>query len=267
MRNFKRFSGKVIRQPRYSARVAVQRARAYLAYYMDNGFARAPEAITFFLTYRCNLRCRMCGQWGDVGTSKDRPGKTMERDISFTELKNIVDDIAFFRPNITLFGGEPLLHHHVPDLVRHIKHNGLHCLMITNGSLLGRHGDELIESGLDELNVSLDGAGKLHDEIRGVPGLYYRVIDGLRHIARMKEEKKLRTPLVNLQCTINRYNYRYLDQMIEVAKEVQADALTFHNLIFLSSGILDQQKPFDELLHCSSSGWKGFLFEPSIDPD
>jgi radical SAM protein with 4Fe4S-binding SPASM domain len=54
--------------------------------------------------------------------------------------------------------------------------------------------------------------------------------------------------------------------MTEVAKDLKADSLTFHNLIFLDQAALSGQKPLDEELSCSSKSWEGFVIDPGIDP-
>ncbi|RJR21268.1 MAG: radical SAM protein [Nitrospiraceae bacterium] len=266
-RNSRRFLGKIFNQPVYAGKVAAKRSKAYYAYYAGNGEAGLPEAVTLFLTHRCNLRCRMCGQWGDQGVTRNKPAGDRTADMPVEDMKKIIDDIASFRPNITLFGGEPLLHRHAHELIGYIKKKELHCLMITNGSMLSRYGHGLVESGLDELNVSVDGGMELHDEIRGVPGLYSRIMDGLKEVTDLKEKMKTKTPLINLQCTINRHNYRHLEQMVTVAEEIRANSLTFHNLIFLDRDTMEKQLEFDRMLDCSSLNWEGFVCEPQVDPE
>jgi MoaA/NifB/PqqE/SkfB family radical SAM enzyme len=265
-RNFRRFLSKGLKQPLYAARVTIRRARAYFSYYLRSGRASSPEAITLFLTYHCNLRCRMCGQWGESGITKKQSNRSIKGELSFEEMKKIIDDVSAFKPNITLFGGEPLLHHHCLDLIRHIKSKGMHCLMITNGSMLKDIAVEVVEAGLDELNVSIDGGRDLHDKIRGMPDLFDRVVNGLKGVTQIKTEKNRKRPLINLQCTITGDNYKHLEQMIDVARQLRADSLTFHNLIFINKGLIEKQKEYDEALQCSSASWEGFLFEPHIEP-
>jgi hypothetical protein len=55
--------------------------------------------------------------------------------------------------------------------------------------------------------------------------------------------------------------------MIGAAIDLGADSLTWHNLIFSTSGILDRQKEVDTALGADSSAWNGFLFESGIDPE
>ena len=264
--NAKRFLRKSLQQPLYALRVLAKRTTAYLSYWAGDGKAAYPESITLFLTHRCNLQCRMCGQWGREGVTKKHDAQYINTELSTDKLKEIINDVSSFRPNITLFGGEPMLYRGSAEIIRHIKDKGMHCLMITNGSLLAEAAKDIVDSGLDELNVSLDGGRELHDEIRGMPGLFDRIMDGLKKVRAIKLETKKKGPLINLQCTITQYNYKHLEQMLDVAKEACVDSLTFHNLIFLSSDALEREKEFDKALGCESAEWQGFKFEPGIDP-
>ncbi|MEM7816954.1 MAG: radical SAM protein, partial [Candidatus Aenigmatarchaeota archaeon] len=132
IKNFKRFFYKFLKQPSYALRVA--KRRFFIKFFYKFNKTIMPEAITIFLTYRCNLACKMCGQWGDRGVTKK--GGIRNEELPFETLKNFIDQVSFFKPNITLFGGEPLLYKDCINLIKYIKEKGLHCLIITNGSLL-----------------------------------------------------------------------------------------------------------------------------------
>ena len=266
LRNLKRFLGKTLRQPFYALSVGWKRAQSGLAYNFGRGRSSYPEAITFFLTRLCNLRCKMCGQWGDNGAARSQEPELLKARLSLEEIRGIVNEVSAFKPNITLFGGEPLLHPDILEIIRCIKGKGLHCLMITNGTLLPELAAGLVEAGLDELNVSVDGPGELHDEIRGLAGAFDKIVRGTGLINAAKERRHQDKPLVNIQCTINRHNYEKLEGIIDVARELKADSLTFHNLIFLNQEAIARQKRIDGLLNCSSQDWEGFVFEPGIDP-
>jgi len=266
LRNLKRYVAKAIRQPGYAAKVFSKRLKAQMYYYLGNGRSSAPEAVTLFLTHRCNLRCKMCGQWGESGVTKDLGADAIRQEFSLEQMTALVDDLARFRPSVTLFGGEPLLYPHCLDLIRHIKAKGMHCLMITNGAMLDKYAQDLVEAGLDELNVSLDGGKDLHDEIRGLPGLFERIENGLQAVQSAKKEQGKKKPLINLQCTITKYNMVALEQLTSVAQDLGADSLTYHNLIFLGRELIDAQKQYDKQLDCSSHEWEGFVFSPELDP-
>ncbi len=267
LRNFKRFFFKAFKQPMYALGVFCRRAGAHFSYALVDGLSGPPEAITLFLTHCCNLRCKMCGQWGEGGVTKREGTETLKDGLPLEQYRKLLDDLAVVdRPSITLFGGEPLLYPGCLDLIRYIKSKKMHCLMITNGSMLAGVAAAIVESGLDELNISLDGNAELHDQIRGMSGLFERIMDGIKRVNAHKSLLKRTKPLINLQCTITRYNYQHLEEMLEVAKLAKADSLTFHNLIFLDHSSLDKQKAFDQALGSSSKDWEGFVSEPGIDP-
>lgn len=267
LRNFKRSFNKALKQPFYAADVLKKRLAAHMHYRFSDGKSGDPEAITLFLTHMCNLHCKMCGQWGEGGVTKKTSVEHILSELPFDNIKSLIDEVTPFKPNITLFGGEPLLHTRVADIIRYIKSKKMHCLVITNGFLLEKMAEDLVSSGLDELNVSLDGAAALHDEIRGMEGLFDRIMSGLKEVNRLKGLQGKKKPLINLQCTITKYNNTHLEQMLGVADEAAADSLTFHNLIFTNKKLLEEQKPYDAALGCSSKDWEGFDFEPGIDAE
>ena len=265
-RNAKRFISKTVKQPGYAFRVVLKRLEAQVYRALANGSSAPPESVTLFLTHRCNLACLMCGQWGEAGVTKQQKQEYLRQELTLDKLKKLICDLSLFKPSITLFGGEPLLYPSCPELIKYIKQKKLHCLMITNGSLLEEKAEELVSSGLDELNVSLDGAAQLHDQIRGMPGLFDKITRGLQQVNFFKQKLRSNKPLINLQCTINKQNYMYLDQMPLVAAQANANSLTFHNLIFIDRKTLDKQEEYDKLLACASTAWEGFVIEPGIDP-
>ncbi|MFA5004888.1 MAG: radical SAM protein [Candidatus Omnitrophota bacterium] len=264
--NLRRVFLKLLKQPVYALKVLSRRLPAYLAYYSGTGKSSNPESITIFLTHRCNLHCYMCGQWGNHGSSAKINKECLQEELTLEVLKKFIKDLAVFKPNITLFGGEPLLYKDgCLKIVRLIKENNMHCLMITNGVLLLEQAEEIVSSGLDELNVSLDGPAFVHDDIRGLPGLFDKVACGIERVNYFKKLRKVKKPLVNLQCTINQKNYEFIDQLLPLARELEVNSVTFHNLIFINEKMLSGQKEYDRLLQASSSGWDGFVFSPGMD--
>ena len=79
----------------------------------------------------------------------------------FTRIVDQFPQIA----RVVLHGvGEPMMVPALPRMIRYLKDRGTYVLFNTNGTLLTRRkGQELIDSGLDELRVSIDAA-----EPRGV---------------------------------------------------------------------------------------------------
>lgn len=264
--NIKRAINKALRQPAYAFRVGSKRLIANMHYRFGRGRSSMPESVTLFLTHKCNLHCKMCGQWGEGGVTRKQSKEFIKEELPIDVLRSTIDDISSFSPSVTLFGGEPLLYKDCIELIGHIKSRKMHCLVITNGFLVKDFAKELVASGLDELNLSLDGPKAMHDQIREMPGLFEKIMAGLEMVRDIKKAGNKKRPLVNIQCTITKHNYRNLEDMTTVAQMAGADSLTFHNLIFTNKEVLEKQKKFDDMLGCSSADWKGFNFETDIDP-
>jgi len=115
--------------------------------------ARPLASLRLSVTDRCNLRCRYCMPEDEYVWL---PHASI---LTFEELERIVG--VFERlgvHKIRLTGGEPLLRHDLPTLVRMIaRHDGITDLALTtNGLLLAKQAAALRTAGLRRVTVSLD---------------------------------------------------------------------------------------------------------------
>ena len=191
----------------------LRRARFALAYYMrmrrgrravldhlrGGGPVPMPTFVQLRVTNLCNLRCKMCGQWGDTGVFREHKGDGatdgeaerarirdligLRRQLGLDDYVRLLDELAPHRPIVTLFGGEPFLYPEIMPLVRAIKARGLVATVITNGWHLERHARELVEAGIDSIAVSIDGPPSVHDRIRGRESSFARAAAGIRAVA------------------------------------------------------------------------------------
>lgn len=270
LRNLKRNLAKSVTQPGYALKALRQRLLSYLTYRIHDGRSYYPETVDLFLTYRCNLRCKMCGQWGVAGTSKDMSPEALKSELSLDEIYKIINDIKTFKPNVTLFGGEPLMYSNWEKVVSRIKQEGMRCNMITNGILLEKYANSIVDLGVDEIIFSLDGPREVHDEVRGAKGTFDRATRGLKLIRDIKRKSGTGKPVVSISSTIFEINYKRLDELISIAEELMASTITFHHLIFLSQERYNQHNNiFKGYYGMICNDWKGFVRDslPDIDVD
>lgn len=270
LRNLKRNLAKSVTQPGYALKALRQRLLSYLTYRIHDGRSYYPETVDLFLTYRCNLRCKMCGQWGVAGTSKDMSPEELKSELSLDEIYKIINDIKTFKPNVTLFGGEPLMYSNWEKVVSRIKQEGMRCNMITNGISLEKYANSIIDLGVDEIIFSLDGPREVHDEVRGAKGTFDRASRGLKLIRDIKRKSGTGKPVVSISSTIFEINYKRLDELISIAEELMASTITFHHLIFLSQERYNQHNNiFKGYYGMVCNDWKGFVRDslPDIDVD
>ena len=113
----------------------------------------------------CNFQCKFCPT-GDRRLMKETPGRNHGL-MDFNLYKKIINDICEFEKPIKVLrlykDGEPLLHPQLPEMVRYAKEKG--CAeridTTTNASLLTpKKNIEIIEAGLDRINISIEGVNK-----------------------------------------------------------------------------------------------------------
>ena len=252
---------KAMLEPGYAFSALKKRGGAYLSYrFKNNGAGTSPESVTFFLTYKCNLRCKMCGQWGDAGSNKDFDAAKVNTRIDIEGYIKLLDEFKGSKPHITLFGGEPLMYDDFERLIKEIKSRGFHLGIITNGTLVKKHAACIVEAGVDVLSLSVDGPAEIHDSVRNLKGAFLRIKEGADEIARLKKEKNTVKPVINVVCTISDLNYKSVKEMPAVAVELHAGTLNLHHLIFTECETVERHnKYFKEKFGVESKEWAGFI--------
>src|SRR6266705_2825517 len=121
-----------------------------------------PRSIYIEPTSRCNELCRQC--------PRTLLSREEDRDLTYDEFRAIVDQFPVL-DRVVLHGlGEPLLNKDLPKMIRYLKRRGTYVLFNSNGTLLNeKRGQALIDAGLDEYRLSMDGANReMYARIRGV---------------------------------------------------------------------------------------------------
>lgn len=109
------------------------------------------------VTDRCNFRCRYCMPEEIFG--KDYSFLSSDKILSFEEIERLAIIFASLGvKKLRLTGGEPLLRRDLSVLIKMLKNiDGIEDIgLTTNGSLLKSFAQELYQSGLRRVTVSLD---------------------------------------------------------------------------------------------------------------
>lgn len=151
---------------------------------MRDSLGREIDYMRISVTDRCNLRCRYCMPEGIVLS----PAREL---LTFEEIELVSQaaaELGIRRFKIT--GGEPLVRRGCPKLIGRLRRipKVEQVTLTTNGVLLGDFLDELLENGLDGVNISLDTLNAdLYQQITGFDelervreGIYKAVESGLR---------------------------------------------------------------------------------------
>jgi len=149
-----------------------------------------PATLFIIINNACNLRCKMC----DVG-QKNRDSQFFqvmcpddERQLDMAALRKLIAEVREFKPLIAVTSTEPLMFKDLFVFAREVKQAGMAFQLTTNGLLLPRCADEVVESGVDSLWISLDGPPEVHNEIRGHPKSFQNAVQGLRDVDRLARQ-------------------------------------------------------------------------------
>ena len=168
--------------------------------------------LIFYPTGRCNSRCVSCDWWKQTGAD----------DLTLEEIAHLADALPALGTRLVVFsGGEPLLRPEVFEAARRFRARGLTLHLLTSGVLLERFADRVAEQ-FSRVIISLDAASAaLYDQIRGV--------DALATVGRGVARLRRVAPGVPLsgRATLHRANFRELPRLIDHAKALGLDRISF----------------------------------------
>ena len=224
---------------------------------------KAPRVLTFMMTYRCNLRCTMCWQWGEQGLFHEMPKEHEVRQLDLDTLRSVIDDVAADGTGVFIWGGEPFLHRDLMPFVEHVKSKGLYCSINTNGTYLPREAARLAKMGVDAIMVSVDGPREVHNRIRGMEGSFQKIADGVRAIREARGGNGNR-PEVIVNTTVSPGNQSVLLETRETVEEMGADRMILSQLWFTTEQIgKANEEYFREKFSAHAGSWRGFVMDVS----
>jgi hypothetical protein len=144
---------------------------------------RLPEIVQIESTNICNARCVFCPR----DEMKRRQG-VMDADL----YRKVVDECAALGiRHVRLHNyGEPFVDRHLSEKVAYAKQRGIAEVgVISNGSLIDEQvARDVIEAGLDAINISVDASGREVFESTRVGLKYDKVIANIERLVRIRGE-------------------------------------------------------------------------------
>lgn len=186
---------------------------------LRDSYGRTIDYLRISITDQCNLRCRYCMPEQDGISSPCRL-------MTFGEILAAARAAARLGiRSVKITGGEPLCRPDCPDLIGRLKEiPGIRQItMTTNGLLVSRYLDELLDAGLDGINISLDTLNE--EQFRQITRLNFPLSQVLEAIKRCSEKLPTKInavllpetedqliPLAQLACFLP-VSVRFIEQM------------------------------------------------------
>ncbi len=144
----------------------------------------------------------MCEKWKPDRLVKNRT------EVDKKYWLKAIDELVLLVDNpkelvINFGGGEALMRCDLLEIIAYAVEKGFTTNLASNGWLIDEvKGREIALSGLHSINLSLDSLNpELHDRMRGMPGVYERVISAVKHLRRYS--KKLEIGICSVIYDIN----------------------------------------------------------------
>lgn len=158
--------------------------KLYNEKYLDFIEARDTDELQIFFVpwYSCNFDCSYCYQSGYENKSEIPSKEVIDAFFSYVSTEFINR-----KKYITLFGGEPLLSgNKYKELIVYFLEKAellnIDIAIVSNGYYLTEYVDILKTKRIREIQVTLDGAGEIHNQrrpLRGGNPTYFKIVDGI----------------------------------------------------------------------------------------
>jgi pyrroloquinoline quinone biosynthesis protein E len=197
----------------------------YLKYLSSNRRNQSPNYLPIKLDIenlsRCNFRCVMCqvSEW---------PKGQRARDLEFHEFTHIIDENPGLL-EIKLQGmGEPTLAKDgLFKMIRYARERHIWVRTVTNGSLLHLNDNsrKFLESDVNEIQISIDGADKETFESIRVQSKFERVIQNVTELNSLA--KLIGKQVTKMWTVVQDKNVEQLKELIDLAQQMNFTSMVF----------------------------------------
>ena len=214
-----------------------------------------PFALSIEPTTSCNLRCPQCPSGLRQFT---RPTGMLDPEMFkkfVLQIKKHVHSLTFY------FQGEPYLNPDFLKMVRTASDNNLYTITSTNAHYLNDEvSKQTIQSGLDEIIISIDGTSQETYEQYRVGGQLDKVLAGAQNIIKWKKELKSRKPYVVFQFVAFRSNEHQVNDIKKLGRDMGADIVRIKTAQIYdfenSQGMIPKNEALSRYKKNSSGKWE-----------
>jgi len=209
----------------------------------------------------CNLNCPTCPTPREIII-----GARTARNMTFDDFKKIIDNsYKSFSAVVLFWSNEPLLNKEIARMVSYCEELSLYTFISTNVMLLTEEKiRELIDSGLDELLVCIDGfSAATYEHFR--KGAKFETVKGnIESLCKIKKELKALNPWIEIQYIETKQNSEEIASCQEWAEKIGVDKFRLQPL-YITKHLKDFKKLGDEF--CVEEEWEERYKKNYLDGD
>ncbi len=207
-------------------------------------FITSPLALSIEPINVCNLKCPECPT--GLGVLTRAKGQ-----IEFSKFQKILDNLSSSVWHLNLyFQGEPFMHAQFCSLVKYARDAKKMVVSTSTNAqyITAQLADKIVDSGLDLLTVSFDGASQEVYEKYRINGSFDKVLDAVRYLKMAKEKKGSRYPLITAQFLVFKHNEHQIDAFSQIAYQLGVDKIDIKTAqLYPSDEISDRLTSYNHL--------------------
>lgn len=178
-----------------------------------------PFSIVVSVSFRCNSKCKTCGVW-----------RKHSDDMTVEEWRRIFANLGHAPFYLTFTGGEPFLRADLHEIVMagvELCRPGV-VTIPTNGLLTRQTLDQVDQicaaapHSQIGINLSLDGIGEEHDEIRQVPGNWKRAMETWQGLKELQARHK--NLVLSVHTVVSKFNTQRIREIVEGLEFLEPDS-------------------------------------------
>jgi len=155
----------------------------------------------------------MCDIWKDNKNLKQ---------LNENDIRGLMDSLKKLgTKQVLMSGGEALLNTNFFRFCEILNEENIKVTLLSTGLTIKKNAEQLIKW-VNDIIVSVDGDEQAHDYIRNIPGAFNKLTEGVTYIKAMK-----RTYKITARTVIHRLNYQRWPAIIDAAKELGLDQISF----------------------------------------
>jgi MoaA/NifB/PqqE/SkfB family radical SAM enzyme len=161
----------------------------------------------------CNCRCVMCDIWKDNKNLKQ---------LTENDIKELLSSLKKLdTQQVVMSGGEALLNPNFFRFCEILQKQNIKVSLLSTGLTLKKHAEQLVRW-VNDIIVSLDGSEEIHNNIRNISDAFQKLKEGIHSIKSLNPVFK-----ITARTVIHRLNFRYWPGIIESAKEIGVNQISF----------------------------------------
>ena len=178
-----------------------------------------PPVISIEPTNRCNLHCLQCpAGTGSLGRNRGEMDVSLFRYIIDSAHDHLIYMMLYFQ-------GEPFLHRDIASMIQYARKNNVYVVLNTNGHFINtmEDGERIVNSGLNRIIFSLDGASEKSYKMYRSGGKFTAVTGGIKKLAEAKKSLKSANPKISIQFIVMKHNEKEIEDIKKLAVSLDAD--------------------------------------------